>query len=154
LLKATTAIVPLYNRSVDLAGIPYVDGGISNPIPIESALSAGCTHVLVLLTRPPEFELTPASGLQRHLISLMLRGWESAFVEKYFSERIRRYGRARDLAFGRTQSGASIAVIGPLADSPPLTRMTVSPHRLQMALQDAIERTRSIFEFDSQASIS
>jgi predicted patatin/cPLA2 family phospholipase len=73
LLKATTAVVPLYNRAIVLDGIPYMDGGISNPIPIQSALDAGCTHILVLLTRPPEFELKPSSGLQRFLLSLMLR---------------------------------------------------------------------------------
>jgi predicted patatin/cPLA2 family phospholipase len=146
LLKATAAIVPLYNRAVLLDGIPYVDGGISNPIPIQSALDAGCTHILVLLTRPPGFDLRPFSPTERVLLSVMLRGWKDDFVRTFHNERPRRYRSARDLAFGRTPCGASVAVIGPGLDSPRISRTTLSPRRLNLAMQDAIRRTRAAFD--------
>lgn len=146
LLKATTAIVPLYNRAVLLNGIPYVDGGISNPIPIQSALDSGCTHILVLLTRPPEFELLPPAGTERFLISMLLHGWSQEFKEKYFTERVRRYRLARDLAFGRTPCAASVAVIGPAADSPRVSRTTLSPRKLGEAMLDAKRRTLALFD--------
>jgi predicted patatin/cPLA2 family phospholipase len=145
LLKATAAIVPLYNRAVVLDGVPYVDGGISNPIPIQSALDAGCTHILVLLTRPPEFEMFPSSGIQKFILSLMLRGWNPEFVQRFYTERTRRYRLARDLAFGRTPCGAFVAVIGPGAGSPPLSRMTLSPRKLKLAMEDAMHRTDAAF---------
>jgi predicted patatin/cPLA2 family phospholipase len=145
LLKATAAIVPLYNRSVLLDGIPYVDGGIANPIPIQSALDAGCTHILVLLTRPPDFVLRPFSGMRKALLSLMLRGWQNEFVRTFHEERPRRYQTARGLALGQTPCGAALAVIGPGADSPSISRTTLSPSRLRLSMQDAIRRTRSVF---------
>jgi predicted patatin/cPLA2 family phospholipase len=147
LLKATTAIVPLYNRAVDLGGIPYVDGGISNPIPVQSAVEAGCTHILVLLTRPPEFDLTQSRGLQRLFLSWMLRGWKEAFVRKYYTERVRRYGLARDIAFGRISCQASVAVIAPGQTSPLVSRLTLSPRRLKQAMRDAVLRTLRAFAF-------
>jgi predicted acylesterase/phospholipase RssA len=33
-------------------GRRWLDGGLSEPVPLASALAAGATHVLVLLTRP------------------------------------------------------------------------------------------------------
>ena len=154
LLKATTAIVPLYNRAVILDGIPYVDGGISNPIPICSALDAGCTHILVLLTRPPDFQMLPSSGLQQFALSLMLRGWRQEFVKKYYTERLQRYKLARDLALGRTPCQASIAVIGPGPESPPLSRTTISPRKLGRAMQDALRRARAVFDSDGGTPIT
>jgi predicted patatin/cPLA2 family phospholipase len=153
LLKATSAIVPLYNRAVLLNGIPYVDGGISNPIPIQSALDSGCTHILVLLTRPPAFELLPSSGFERFLLSRMLRGWKAEFVQKYYTERVRRYKLARNLAFGRTPSGAALAVIGPAQDSPQLNRTTLSARKLSLAKVDAMSRTKAIFALDKEKSL-
>ncbi len=146
LLKATAAIVPLYNRVVLVEGRPYVDGGISNPIPIQSALDAGCTHLLVLLTRPPEFEMRRFTASQQTLLSLVLRGWTKEFVREFYQGRPRRYSQARDLAFGRTPCAASLAVIGPGPDSPRLTRTTLAPAKLQLALQDSVLRTRAAFE--------
>jgi predicted patatin/cPLA2 family phospholipase len=145
LLKATSAIVPLYNRPVLLDGIPYVDGGISNPVPIQSALDAGCTHVLVLLTRAPDFELLPFSKWQKFLLSPMLRGWEKEFVRTWHEERPRRYRIARDLALGRTPCAAAIAVIAPGPDSPRVSRTTLSPRKLNLAMRDAIRRTEAAF---------
>lgn len=145
LLKATAAIVPLYNRAVLLDGIPYVDGGISNPIPISSAVDAGCTHILVLLTRPPDFELGTFSGLQRVLLSFLLRGWKDAFLHAFLEERVRRYRLARDLALGRASCGALMAVIGPARESPRIGRTTLSRRTLNLAMQDAMRRTRAAF---------
>lgn len=145
LLKATTAVVPLYNRAVLLDGIPYVDGGISNPIPIQSALAAGCTHILVLLTRPPDFSMRPYTGLQRLLLSLALRGWNEDFVRRYHTERLRQYRWAREIALGVKPCPAAIAVISPQVDSPLLTRTTLSSRKLNLAMQDAMRRTRSAF---------
>ena len=144
LLKATTAIVPLYNQAVILDGAPYVDGGISNPIPVQSALDAGCTHILVLLTRPPAFEMVPRGGLERLYLSLMLRRWRRDFVAAYRTERVRLYKRAREIALGRVPSSASIAFIGPGPDSPQISRMTLSRKKLLLAMKDAMHRTEEV----------
>jgi predicted patatin/cPLA2 family phospholipase len=54
-LTATMALPIAYGRTVDVDGLPYVDGGISDSIPIESALNSGAREILVVLTQPREY---------------------------------------------------------------------------------------------------
>jgi predicted patatin/cPLA2 family phospholipase len=147
LLKATGAVVPLYNRAVEIGGQPYVDGGIGNPIPVQAAIEGGCTHVLVLLTRPPAYTCRQYSAFQRLCLAPLLRGWPQAFVESFYERSGTRYNQARDIAFGKTaiKGGIQIAVINPADDSPPLARITVARKKLSAAMRDAVQRTREVF---------
>jgi len=147
LLKATAAIIPLYNRSVILEGIPYADGGIADPIPVQNAINDGCTHILVLLTRPPDFVARPYRGLQRLVLGIMLHGWDRRFVDAFFSVRHRRYNEARKVAFGRVAPppGVELAVICPARTTPMVTRTTISHRRLKAAMDDSIARTTALF---------
>ncbi len=53
--RATAAMPVLYNRPVEVNGRFYVDGGIVDAIPLQRALDAGCTDILVVMTRNPAF---------------------------------------------------------------------------------------------------
>lgn len=147
LLKATSAIVPLYNRSVAIQGEPYVDGGISNPIPVQAAIDGGSTHILVVLTRPPHFLSEGFTGLQRLWLSTMLSKWPAAFVETFHERQSRLYNESRRIAFSGTVAGPGIhiAVIGPTAESPPIERATISRRKLLSAQNDAERITRAVF---------
>ncbi len=48
--------VPVANKPCVIDGIPYYDGGMSDPIPLEKCFKDGCDIVVVVLTRPKEFE--------------------------------------------------------------------------------------------------
>ena len=148
LLKATAAIIPLYNRSVALEGVPYADGGIADPIPVRNAINNGCTHILVLLTRPPDFVARPYRGLQRLILKIMLRRWDRRFVDAFFNVRYRRYNEARALAFGGVAPppGVELAVICPASTTPMVTRTTISHRRLQAGMDDSIARTTALFQ--------
>ncbi|MGM9941430.1 MAG: patatin family protein [Bulleidia sp.] len=50
-LKASCAI-PGVCRPVEIDGVPYVDGGVSDPVPIDLAMRMGCEKIVVVLTRP------------------------------------------------------------------------------------------------------
>jgi predicted patatin/cPLA2 family phospholipase len=148
LLKATGAIVPLYNHSVQIEGEPYVDGGIANPVPVESAIRAGCTHILVLLTRPPDFNSAGYNRVQRFCLSPLLRKWPASFIETFYRRQASRYNDTRDVAFGRkvVKEGVKIAVIAPGPDSPTLSRATIARKKLLAAKDDAFRRTLQMFE--------
>lgn len=47
--------VPIVNKPYEWRGGSYVDGGISNPIPIDKAFADGCTKVILVITRPKNF---------------------------------------------------------------------------------------------------
>lgn len=47
--------IPVVCKAVDINGTEYYDGGVSDPVPIEKALSLGCDKVVVILTKPVDF---------------------------------------------------------------------------------------------------
>ena len=57
-IKASSC-VPAVNRPYVIDGVPYYDGGMSDPIPIEHCFEAGCDKVVIVLTRPKDFERDP-----------------------------------------------------------------------------------------------
>jgi predicted patatin/cPLA2 family phospholipase len=52
------ASMPLVSRPVEIAGKKYLDGGITDAIPLESAARLGCTRFFVVLTQPREYRKT------------------------------------------------------------------------------------------------
>lgn len=57
-IKASSC-VPAANRPYYVYGTGYYDGGISDPIPLEKCFEAGCDKVVLVLTRPRDFERDP-----------------------------------------------------------------------------------------------
>lgn len=51
--------VPVVNRPYTIDGIPYYDGGLSDPVPYQKAFEDGCDKVVVILTRPADFRRIP-----------------------------------------------------------------------------------------------
>lgn len=51
ILKASSAI-PFVCRPCEVEGVPYYDGALSDPVPVERAFYLGCDRVVVLLSRP------------------------------------------------------------------------------------------------------
>lgn len=52
--RATSALPLLYNKTVNLNGQEYMDGGLVNLLPIDVALELGCTDLIVVLTEHPD----------------------------------------------------------------------------------------------------
>lgn len=51
-LKASSALPLAYHQPVIIDGNPYIDGGLSDAIPLQKVIDAGCTEAIVILTRP------------------------------------------------------------------------------------------------------
>ena len=58
ILKASCSI-PFVCKPYEIEGVPYYDGALSDPIPIEKAFCCGCDKVVVILTKPEEFVRNP-----------------------------------------------------------------------------------------------
>lgn len=54
ILKASSAL-PLVCKPYIIDGVPYYDGGISDPIPFKAAFAMGCDKVVIILTRPRNY---------------------------------------------------------------------------------------------------
>ncbi len=62
LLKATSAM-PFVSKMVEWNGKKYLDGGISDSIPIDKCMSLGFDKIIVVLTRPIEYRKKKANEL-------------------------------------------------------------------------------------------
>lgn len=52
-LKASSAI-PFICHPYEVEGIPYFDGALGDPVPIEKAFAMGCDKVVLILTKPKD----------------------------------------------------------------------------------------------------
>ena len=53
-IKASCCL-PVLCEPYKVKGVPYFDGGISDPIPFKRAFEAGCDKVIIVLTRPKDY---------------------------------------------------------------------------------------------------
>lgn len=65
-LRASCAL-PIAFPKIYLDGIPYMDGGISDPIPFEKAFLDGCDRVIVVSTREKGYRKGPSRLMKRLL---------------------------------------------------------------------------------------
>lgn len=71
--------IPVIDRPYVIKGVPYYDGGLADPMPLEKALAMGCDRVAVILTKPIAPEQTGSrdkklAKLLRHRYPAAARG--------------------------------------------------------------------------------
>lgn len=71
-IKASCSL-PFLSPIVNIDGVPYLDGGIADPIPVRKALADGCEHVVVVLTQPYGYRKKPMSNKTKLLYQAMFR---------------------------------------------------------------------------------
>jgi len=156
LLKASSALPVVYNEPVLIDGRRYIDGGVSTSIPLANAIANGCTHILVLLTRPSAYRNPNPHWLERFLFASTF-GRNNDPLRKCHLRSDREANSMRDLAFGRTSSDApvSIATISPGPDDISVKRMTTNTNRLRTAATQFARRTFEAFgaEFDQMTEV-
>ncbi len=77
--KASSSM-PLVTTSVSIDNIPYLDGGIGSPIPIQEAIDLGEDKIVVVLTRNKGYRKTPSSKMLKKVYSKVYRKYP-ALVE-------------------------------------------------------------------------
>lgn len=68
-MRATARLPVLGGAPVEIAGRRFIDGGIAENIPVETALVQGATHVLVLRTKAPSLDLLPDKPVEKRLVA-------------------------------------------------------------------------------------
>lgn len=72
-LMASSCLPLFAGKPVEFRGRRYLDGGITEGIPVASARELGATHALVLQTRPRGLRYPPARGLFTRWVESRLR---------------------------------------------------------------------------------
>ncbi|KPM93585.1 phospholipase [Vibrio alginolyticus] len=55
-MKASSALPVLYRNGVSLNGIQYVDGGVSDALPVAEAIKRGAKEIMVLRSQPASYQ--------------------------------------------------------------------------------------------------
>lgn len=63
ILKASSAI-PFVCHPYEVKGVPYYDGALGDPVPVEKAFQMGCDKVVVILSKPRDVLRTPENDLR------------------------------------------------------------------------------------------
>lgn len=111
-MKAT-AYAPLLTRQVQVIdGVAYGDGAVTDALPYQRAIADGCTHIICLLTRPPEYRKGRGSMLMHALKALRLRSHTAAYRSAYWNGEAN-YNRAMEALYSPQDSLPPTLIISP-----------------------------------------
>lgn len=108
LLKASAAL-PFMTPIVEIDSIPYLDGGVADPLPIIEAINNGYDKVVVVSTKPYGYRKSK-SGFERNLSILFYNKYPNivkAMVSKY-----KRYNKQIDY-IEKLENDGKIVVLRP-----------------------------------------
>ena len=106
-VKASCSI-PFVCHPYFINGVPYYDGALGDPVPIEKAFLMGCDKVVLILTKPRDFRRTP--GKDRKLAALIRKKYPLAAAQ--LEQRAEKYNAGVDLA-KRYEEQGKLLIIAP-----------------------------------------
>jgi predicted patatin/cPLA2 family phospholipase len=145
LLKASSALPVLYNRRIVLDGREYVDGGVSDSLPIARAIDNGCTDILVLASsRCDSPEARP--NLWEQSLFYMMTGRRYPALMRAFASMHEALNRSRRLATGEDAvGGVNIALIAPCEGDSTVASTAIERARLVRGAHQMATRTFELF---------
>ena len=150
-LRASTALPVFFNRVVEVDGRPCMDAGLAKIFPLDDALAAGCTDILVLLSHEESYRRPRPGPMARWMFNRICARGNCALAQVY-ARCDQGDARLRALALGRAPvpTGVNIATLVPGA-SAAVTRLTASPATLHAAAVAAGENALRAFGWGGSA---
>jgi predicted patatin/cPLA2 family phospholipase len=140
-LLATSRLPWVGGQPVEFRGRRWLDGGLTEPVPVPTALAAGATHVLVLLTRALGV-VPPSGGFADRIVERRLRAVNPGLVTAYRT----RNPKAQRLLRGLVDAGESgppyVLLVAPAPDAPEPGRL--ERDRAVLRAADAAARRRTV----------
>lgn len=128
-LRASTCLPLLAGRPVRIGERRYVDAGLSESVPIRTALAQGATRVLVLRTRRDDEIARPPSSLENRVVTRFLARHAPGTVEPWLARGARHTEDEREFA-----GDPAVMQIRPPRGAPDIGRIARDPEVLQQAL--------------------
>lgn len=105
--KASSSI-PFFCPPYEIKGVPYYDGALGDPVPVEKAFELGCDRVVVILTKP---ENIPRNSKKDERLAAGIRKKYPLAAER-LCERAQRYNEEVALAQKYAKQG-KVLIIAP-----------------------------------------
>ena len=128
-LQATSNLPVMAGPPVALGGGRFIDGGVAEPVPIQTALAQGATHVLVLRTRRPDELSAPPGRLARRFTTRWFRRHAPGATPAWDHRPARAIELERLLA-----ESSNVLQIRPPVGSPPVSRIATDAGLLGSAV--------------------
>jgi len=142
-LRASSEMPLLAGGPVEFQGDRFLDAGLFQGIPIYSALEDGCSHVLVLLTRPYGARRTGPNFWDRLVVARIMDRWKKGLGSSYL-QMPTRYNEILSFVERMERSlekGPFVLSISLPHDAPPVARLEKDPARLRKAAEDGRRAT-------------
>ena len=137
-----SASLPLVSRMVEIGGRKYLDGGLSDAIPLERSIMSGNDKNLVILTKETGYVRTPISSKELALLKLRYASYPN--VWKLMRNRDIRYNK--QLAFvDRMEKEGKAFVLRPDHKSN-TKRIDKDPEHLKVLYEEGYEQARRKFD--------
>ncbi len=132
--------LPFLSKVVEIDGIPMLDGGMYDAIPIEKTLEKGIDKVIVVLTRLEDYRKVP-----RHVYMFFLRLIYRRYPEfvKMVAKRPQRYNNALEMINRLEQEGIAY-VIRP--ERKPVKNNEANPDKLMAFYQHGYDCAKRHFQ--------
>jgi len=146
ILRATSAI-PVVSQMVEIDGQYYLDGGISDSIPIKQCQKMGYDKIIVVLTRPIKYRKKPLSKMMLKIIQFKYRHYPN--LVQAMKNRHIDYNNTIDTLI-ELEKNNQIFVIRPTM---PIHLKTIerNPKHLQevynLGLNDALNQLNALFKY-------
>ena len=103
-----SSCVPGVDQAFVIDGVPYFDGALADPVPLQKAFDEGCDRVVLILTKPHQTLRTPGKDL---VLAKMIEKEYPLSAEK-FRSRAERYNNAIEQAKNFVRQG-KVMIIAP-----------------------------------------
>src|SRR5215469_1928436 len=132
--RATAALPILYNRFVKVSDRLYLDGSLSDALPLPRLLALGCRYIVVVLTKPLSFRSQRVSRPVRALAWWATRKYSPALKHALFDVKLH-FNRTMSVlaapAHARVHEEVRILVIAPRSEEHLVRCVTTDPRRLR-----------------------
>ncbi|MGI6069328.1 MAG: patatin-like phospholipase family protein [Blautia sp.] len=143
-IRASSSL-PLVSRMVEIDGVPYLDGGISDSIPLRKSLENGNRKNVVILTRDPSYRKKP--GKTAALMKIAYPKYPNLVHQ--MANRAKKYNKTLDLVQKGVEAG-KVFVIRP-KDAVHIGRVEKNREKLEalyfQGYQDAAEQYEELMAF-------
>lgn len=129
-MKATTRVPLLSGEPVELGGRRFIDGGMAENVPVETALADGATHVLVIRTKAPSLALPSTPALKQRTVARWMAN-HAAGAAHTWVERDRMKQRLERLM----DADERVLQVAPAADVPKISMVGSNPKMLREAVE-------------------
>ena len=135
-----SASLPLVSNMVMIGGVPYLDGGVADAIPLAKSISDGHEKNILVLTRQPGYRKEPDGAMK--LYELKYRRYP-ALIEA-LKTRHERYNAALDLIEAEEKAGRAL-VIRP-ATKPDVGRVEKDAAKLHALRDEGYKQTEAMID--------